>query len=87
MATHETDFPHAEIRDGAGDYWPTVEACLAAGYALSQVWSVTVEDCEDDGTIWCYGPSHHYVNVIGYTVTAENHDGDTYYTQVCELDD
>lgn len=85
--THEQDFPHAEIRDSAGDYWPTVDACLAAGHALSQVWSVAVTDLDDDATEWCYGPAHHYADVIGYTVTAEHHDGETYYVQVCELDD
>jgi len=86
MATHETAFPHTEIRDLAGDYWPTIDACLAAGYEFSQVWGVTVTDCDDDATVWCYGPAHHYVDLIGYVVTAEHHDGETYYIEVCELD-
>ena len=87
MATHESDFPYAEVRDSAGDYWPTIDACLAAGYERSQVWSVTVADCDDDSTVWCYGPAHHYVDLIGYVVTAEHHDGETYYVETCDLDD
>ena len=83
------EFPYEEIRDNGrddGDYWHTVADALAAGYALDQIWSVTIED-EDNGTWFCYGPSHHYVNVIGYTVTRERHDGETYFTEWCELED
>jgi hypothetical protein len=86
MATHESDFPYAEIRDSAGDYWQSLSDCIAAGYALSQIWSVTVTDCDDDSTVWCYGPAHHYVDRIGYVATTEHHDADTYYVEVCELD-
>ena len=88
MATHESDFPYAAIRDPSGDYWPTIDACLAAGYERSQVWSVTVTDTDEDNddSVWCYGPAHHYVNLIGYVATTEHHDCDTYYVETCGID-
>ena len=88
MATHETDFPYYAIPDRNGDYWPTIDSCLAAGFKLSQVWSVTVTDTDEDNDdpVWCYGPAHHYVNLIGYVVTFEHHDGDTYYVDACGID-
>jgi hypothetical protein len=70
----EEDFPFDEIRTESGDYFDSIDQVRAAGYADNQIWSVT----EHDNT-WCYGPSHHWVNLIGYIATKETHDGNTYY--------
>lgn len=74
MADHFQDFPFEEIRKPNGDYFDTAEDAMAAGYAESQVWSVI----EGEGT-YVYGPSHHYINRLGYIATKEHHDGNTYY--------
>ena len=76
------EFPFAEIRTAHGDYFPTVESAEAAGFTRDQIWSV----CECDG-VFCYGPSHHYVNVLGFIATAEKHDGNTYYEEPEDGDD
>lgn len=73
------DFDNGEI------YWPTASAAIAAGYSPSQVWSVACSD-HDAGSTFTYGPSHHTINVIGFVVTEEQHDGDTYYEEDCEID-
>lgn len=31
--------------------------------------------------VFVYGPSQHYIDVIGYIATKETHDGETYYTE------
>jgi hypothetical protein len=68
------DFPFDEIRHHSGDYFDAVSDCLAHGYARNQIWSVV----ESENTI-SYGPSRHYVNLLGYVCTTEPHDDDTYY--------
>lgn len=81
MADHFTDFPFEEIRDANGDYFTTAAQAMAAGYDADQVWSVV----ESDGT-YTYGPSHHYVNLVGFVATKERHDGETYYHEEPEYD-
>ena len=74
---YEKEFPFEEIRDEHGDYFMTIgDAKKHTGYDESHIWSVT--ECENT---WSYGPSHHYVNLIGYVVTHEAHDGNTYYEE------
>ena len=74
---HEQEFPFDEIRDQHGDYFSTVaDAKKHSGYDESHIWSVT--ECEG---AWSYGPSHHYVNLIGYIATHEAHDGNSYYEE------
>ena len=80
MTDHNKDFPFAEKRQESGDYFDTVQQAIDAGFALTQIWSVV----ECDGS-WTYGPSHHYVNLIGYIATDEHHDGDTYYHEEAEI--
>ena len=80
------EFPFEPIRDSSGDYWQSVSDCVAAGFSEDQVWSVAVVD-EDDHVIFCYGPAHHYVNVIGYVATNERHDGDQYFEETIEMED
>ena len=73
----EGGFPFEEIRDKNGDYFSTVaEAKEVTGYDEYHIWSVT----EGEGT-WCYGPPQHYVNLLGYVVTKESHDNETYYEE------
>jgi len=78
MAEEQEDFPFEEIRDdafgGNGDYFTTIDCCIAAGFDLDQIWSVTEEE-----DVITHGPSHHYVNLMGYVCTNERHDGKTYY--------
>ena len=73
------EFPFDEVRDPNGDYFPSWSAARGAGFDDNQIWSVT----EHDGT-WCYGPPHHWVNIIGYVCTSERHDHNTYYHEVLE---
>lgn len=82
MSDHFTDFPFEEIRTGSGDYFRTIAEAQSAGYVETQIWSVV----EAEGT-WTYGPSHHFVNLLGYVATAEHHDGDTYYHEEEDMDD
>jgi len=72
------DFPFEEIRKDSGDYFDTaVQARSMTGYGVNHIWSVVQsDDC------YCYGPSHHVVNVIGFIATAETHNGDTYYEEM-----
>ena len=72
------DFPFEEIRDdivgGKGDYFSLVSDAVAAGFTLDHIWSVTKAY-----DVLTYGPSHHYINVLGYICTKECHDHKTYY--------
>jgi len=71
-------FPFDEIRaEPNGDFFDSVADAMAAGFDLDQIWSVT---CHDDDT-FCHGPSHHYVNLLGFVATNERHDGHTYYVE------
>lgn len=74
MTDHNEDFPFEEIRKPNGDYFKSAAEAQKAGYSLDQIWSVI----ESDGC-WTYGPSHHYINAVGYIATNEQHDGNTYY--------
>jgi len=85
--TIQAEFPFEEIRDDGtpeGDYFHRPNQLRALGYADSQIWSVIEGDeiTQEDGrrlNFITYGPSGHYVNVIGYMATTEHHDGETYY--------
>lgn len=84
------DFPFDEIKTEDGDYFDSVEdAQRQTGCAVNQVWVVLEgEDFEKDGFRWgccTYAPSHHYVNRLGYIVTKETHDGNTYYEESYEM--
>lgn len=70
-----TDIPFEIIKKPNEDYFASVEEAQQAGFALNQIWSVSEQDHE-----FCYGPSHHIIDVIGYIATNETHDGETYYT-------
>lgn len=70
----EGEFPFEEIKKESGDYFDRVYEAKEAGYQRDQIWSVT----EHDG-VWCWGPPHHWVNLIGYVATKERHDFNTYY--------
>lgn len=73
----DIEFPFKEIRNAHGDYFQSIdEAMKQTGLGSDHVWSVT---CDDDCVIT--GPSHHYVNLLGYFVTNEAHDNNTYYLE------
>ena len=88
------DFPFEQIRDDGtpeGDYFHRPQDIRKLGYAESQIWSIV--ECDDefreDGqriSVYVYGPSEHYVNVIGYMATKEHHDGNTYYEETLEME-
>ena len=70
------DFPFDEIRRESGDYFDTIQQAREAGYSDNQIWSVT-----EDNNTFCYGPSRHWVNLLGYVATAEKHNDNTYYLE------
>lgn len=72
------DFPFEEIRKPDGNMFDTVQDALAAGYLENQIWSIATGD---EGDVWVYGPSYHFINVLGYIATAQPHDGNTYYEE------
>lgn len=77
MPTYKDEaFPFEEIKKENGDYFSTVEEAQAAGFELSQIWSVIADD-----NVFTYGPTGHIINLIGYIATKETHDGETYYTE------
>lgn len=91
MTTHQADFPFEEIRnkDNYENYFDTVaQAEQITGYDRNHIWSVIeTSDDEDENVNWItYAPSGHFINVIGYVVTHETHDGETYYEECIELD-
>ena len=71
-----SEFPFEEIRTETGDYFGSIGAAELRGYSQNQIWSVT--ECDNE---WCYGPPHHWVNLIGYVATEERHDNNTYYIE------
>ena len=77
----QQDFPFNEIRHETGNYFRSVEEAMKAGYQKSQIWSVAIADDS-----YTYGPSHHYVNVMGYIATNEHHDSNTYYEELVDHD-
>ena len=93
--THYTkEFPFKEIRDDGtpeGDYFHRPQDIRKLGYAESQIWSIYEgdEEIRKDGqrfSVYVYGPSRHYINVIGYIATKEHHDGNTYYAETLEME-
>ncbi|MAD95695.1 MAG: hypothetical protein CML33_09410 [Rhodobacteraceae bacterium] len=83
MINENTEFPFDEIRDSNGDYFETItQAMVQTGLGSNHIWSVTCDDHEkDDWQVFITGPKHHIVNLLGYVVTREPHDGDTYYIE------
>lgn len=79
--THEKEFPFNELKMPTGDYYDNPTQMMNAGFEESQMWSVVEADADDGSEYLCYGPVHHYVNLLGYIATAEKHDGNTYYNE------
>lgn len=80
MNYHEKDLPFDEIRKESGDYFDSIEEAMKeTGLNACHIWSV-VEADDDQGGEWiCYGPCHHYINLLGLVATKEKHDCETYY--------
>ena len=85
----QQDFPFDEIRDATGNYFASVADAMKAGYQESQIWSVVIGDGvgPNGEDVYTYGPSHHYVNVMGYIATKEHHNNETYYDEFLDRDD
>ena len=85
----QQDFPFDEIRHKTGDYFRSIGEAIKAGYQESQIWSVAIADGEGPNgeDVFTYGPSFHYVNVMGYVATKEHHDDNTYYEELLDHDD
>lgn len=84
MIYENTDFPFDEIKDNGGDYFNTIDAAIKhTGLTVNNVWSVVSDDHmeKDNWMVYIYGPSHHYCNILGYVVTKESHDNETYYLE------
>ena len=75
---YNTEFPYEEIYQPDGNLFCSVQQAIDAGFNLNQIWSVTIGD-----HTMCFGPSHHWVNLLGYLATKETHDGETYYEEDC----
>jgi hypothetical protein len=82
----QQDFPFDEIRDENGNYFSSVADAMKAGYQKSQIWSVVHGDGvgPNGEDVYTYGPSFHYVNVIGYIATNEHHNNNTYYDELLD---
>ena len=83
MQYHKDYFPFDEIRD-KGNYFLHLSPILELGYKRSQIWSVATPTIEEGSPVhsqFVYGPSHHFVDVIGYIATEEHHDNQTYYIE------
>ena len=76
------DFPYKKHNRPSGDFFRTVAEAKAAGWDENQIWSVVEGDETLYGkNVWVYGPSHHHINVLGFTATKERHDGETYFEE------
>ena len=75
------DFPYKEFRDEQGDYFQTAafaqQAAVNAGYSERHVWSVV-----EEGDYYIYGPSQHYVNVLGFIYSDTPNKGEYYFEEV-----
>jgi hypothetical protein len=73
MNFSQCDFPFEELAR-----FETKAEVRASGFNSNQIWSVVIDD---DTNSYCYGPSHHYVNLLYYIATSEQHDEETYYEE------
>ena len=82
----QQNFPFDEIRNATGDYFASVTEAMKAGYQESQIWSVAIADGEGPNgeDAYTYGPSFHYVNVMGYIAPKAHHDAETYYEELLD---
>ena len=84
-----TDFPFDEIRSEDGDYFNSSQELLDLGFKNNQIWSVIFTEADHPafyGT-YTYGPSHHYVNVLGFIATRETHDNNTYFEERIDINE
>jgi len=82
----EGEFPFEELRKESGNFFSNIKEMEDLGFTENQMWSVVCSD-SDDGYVYTYGPRDHWINLLGYIVTNEEHDGETYYEECIELDD
>lgn len=76
---HEnSEFPFKALTNADGDLFNTAaEAKEFWKCDWSNVWSVI----EPEDNTYVYGPPRHFVNRMGYVVTKEAHDNNTYYEE------
>tara|TARA_B100001057_G_scaffold499887_1_gene612351 strand:- start:6930 stop:7238 length:309 start_codon:yes stop_codon:yes gene_type:complete len=95
MKFYNKEFPFEEIRDdvcgGHGDYFDSLDhAVQSTRLPQDHIWSVVCVGDEDEKGVefdaFCYGPPHHYINLIGFIATNEKHDNETYYEERIYLD-
>jgi len=88
MTTYQSDFPFEEIRNEENYFDTVAQAEQITGYTRDHIWAVIeTEDDGDENVYWfTYAPSSHFINVIGYVVTHETHDGETYYEKAIEFE-
>ncbi len=91
MNIGERHFPYREIKRTDGDYFHSYrEAATVAinEYQLTgdHVWSVCEYEHEDaENSYWLvYGPKHHIVNRLGYIISDQVSDNDTYFQELIE---
>ena len=82
MPHYLDEFPFEEIRQPNDLYFENTEDAIKhTGCSKNQIWSI----CEENNT-FVYGPGYHFINLLGFVVTNEKHDGDTYYEEECVFD-
>ena len=73
-------FPFEEQRRESGAFFSTIQEAKDLGFTEDQIWSVVITD-HDEGYTYTFGPSHHWIDLLGYVATNEKHDGNTYYEE------
>jgi len=76
-------FPYRQFGRGGdisefGERYGSFQEANADGWSDRQIWSIV----SGDEGVWTYGPPHHFVNIVGFIATKEEHDGETYYHEV-----
>lgn len=84
---HYMIFPFEEL-----ERYDTYREMRASGLPMSHLWSVYEGEEQyywDEGVrrqTFVTGPAHHYVDIVYWFSTREEHDGNTYFEEVLERD-
>lgn len=90
MPFYRADFPYEEIRDENEDYFSSYDLAFEVADSEYNIWSVLEDEIEKNGKrtiVLTYGPGYHYVNILGYVVTKEAHENETYFEEHLDLDE
>ena len=87
----EKEFPYEEIRNKSGDYFHSYQEAATAAIkehklTSNHVWSVCEYEHELDSYWVVYGPKHHIVNLLGFIISDQVSDNNTYFQELIEND-